>query len=439
MDVNNIVKQALTNAWDEEMANSSIERWLTISKQNNWQWPGKSYERLTLLFGASWYFTRFVFFRGDQIKPFFVDKPDLNFSVTTLYESFYQTVADQPMEKQFEILNICKNEFMLTVFLAQLLKTHKQEEIERALTNLAEAVLLCAFHILLGHDSQLKENIAILAMGRMAGNEINFGSDLDLIFLYEEVDAELGNKVINLVRSLIRNMGVLSPAGSLYNMDTRLRPHGSAGALVSSVKSFINYHKAERAIWERQMMTRCRIIVDYGHIAEPQLKSLQPFIYQQFVDDILRSQILDMRKLVIDQLASQKNQYDLKHGQGGIMDIDFLTHYLQLLHGYDDESLHVASTRIALKRLTLTNNLHQDDSSSLLKIYNYLKCVESCLRVFDMTTVSSFPKDPHKLHRVARGMGYRYTSVMQGGKAFLADYGDKVQRVKQIYNAVMNS
>jgi len=331
------LETAMTTAWHEDVARSSMDRWLALCEKNHWQQCPENLELLAMLFGASWYFTRFVFFRGRKTASIFDDVPTLDFTSSSLIDDYLQVSAGDDQETQFEALKIAKNEIMLAILLAQLLKTHDQEEIESALTTLAEATLFCVIQILAGDDIEVKDNIAILAMGRMAGYEMNFGSDLDLIFLYSGGSQDLGFKFSSFVRKLMRYIGLLSPAGLLYEVDMRLRPHGNSGVLVIREQSFIDYHKGEREIWERQMMTRCRVVVDSGNFASSALTKVTSFVYQGFDDSNLRSEIADMRKLVVDELGSRRGKYDLKRDEGGIMDIDFLTHYLQLLHRCEDK------------------------------------------------------------------------------------------------------
>jgi len=171
--------------------------------------------------------------------------------------------------------DVCSSDLIL---LAQLSGSHRQEEIESALTSLAEASLSCAIQILAADDVEITDNIAILSMGRMAGDEMNFGSDLDLIFLYPGGSQDLAYKVSTFVRKLMRIIGLLSPAGLLYEVAMRLRPHGNSGLLVTGTQSFVDYHKGEREIWERQMMTRCRAVVDNGKIASSALAKIESSI-----------------------------------------------------------------------------------------------------------------------------------------------------------------
>ena len=432
------LETAMTTAWHEDVARSSMDRWLALCEKNHWQQCAENLELLAMLFGASWYFTRFVFFRGRKTASIFDDVPTLDFTSASLIDDFLQVSAGDDQETQFEALKIAKNEIMLAILLAQLLKTHDQEEIESALTTLAEATLFCVIQILAGDDIEVKDNIAILAMGRMAGYEMNFGSDLDLIFLYSGGSQDLGFKISSFVRKLMRYIGLLSPAGLLYEVDMRLRPHGNSGVLVIREQSFIDYHKGEREIWERQMMTRCRVVVDSGNFASSALTKVTSFVYQEFDDSNLRSEIADMRKLVVDELGSRRGKYDLKRDEGGIMDIDFLTHYLQLLHGCEDKSLRTTSTRQALRKLTEAGRIKEEDGNCLLDAYDYLKTIESHLRVFDMRSISSFPKESDKIDGLVRSMNYLEGNRRDAAKSFMDKYINTTKSVRQIFKDIFS-
>ena len=432
------LQKALARVWHQDMARSSMDRWLSICEKNHWQRSPENLDLLATLFGASWYFTRFVFFRGRKIACLFDEPGTLDFTSASLIDNFLKFSAVDDQETQFEALKIAKNEIMLTILLAQLSESHTQEEIESALTKLAEASLFCAIRILAGNDIEITDNIAILAMGRMAGGEMNFGSDLDLIFLYSGGSQELAYKISSFVRKLMRIIGLLSPTGLLYEVDMRLRPHGNSGVLVTGVQSFVDYHKHEREIWERQMMTRCRAVVDDGDIASSALDQIESFIYQEFDEKNLRAEISNMRKLVVDELGSKQGKYDLKRGVGGIMDIDFLTHYLQLLHGYNNKSLQTTSTRKALRKLSEAGIIDNEQSKFLLEAYDYLKTIESHLRVFDMRSISSFSKESDKIGGLVRSMNYLNGNSQSAAKNFLDEYRNTTQSVRHIFNDIFS-
>jgi [glutamine synthetase] adenylyltransferase / [glutamine synthetase]-adenylyl-L-tyrosine phosphorylase len=431
-------QDALAKAWHQDVANSSLERWLALSEKNQWGRCPENQDLLISLFGASWYFTRFVFFRGREIADIFDQPRTLDFTSASLIADFMKMPSGADQETQFEILKIRKNEIMLAILLAQLSESHKQEEIESALTSLAEATLSCAIQILAADDVEILENIAILSMGRMAGDEMNFGSDLDLIFLYPGGSQDLAYKVSTFVRKLMRIIGLLSPAGLLYEVDMRLRPHGNSGLLVTGAQSFVNYHKGEREIWERQMITRCRAVVDNGKIASSALAQIESSIYQKFDEKILRAEIIDMRKLVVDELGSKQGTYDIKRGEGGIMDIDFLTHYLQLLHGHEDTSLRTSSTRTALRNLSEAGKIDNEVSEFLLESYDYLKTIESHIRVFDMKSISTFPKDIAKNVGLVRSMNYLDDNFENAAGQFMDDYKNMTQKTRNIFNEIFS-
>ncbi|SMN10946.1 Glutamate-ammonia-ligase adenylyltransferase [uncultured Candidatus Thioglobus sp.] len=430
----------LVDIWDQNMSRSSMERWLQVCEADNSQQYPININLLAKLFGASWYFTRFVFFRGAKILPIFDQTPKLYFTITALHEQFLKKLKDAKHVTLFDTLIIIKNEYMLQIFLAQLIGTHSQQEIEKALTILAEVSLLCAVEILIEDNIQLKENIAILAMGRMAGYEMNFGSDIDIIFLYAS-DKQVSdmNKISAFTRRIISTISMPKPEGSLYQVDTRLRPYGNSGTLLTSSQAFVDYHKGERDIWERQMMKRCRVVYDHGGIANHVLRQIKPFIYQQFGKKTLCQEITSVRQLVIDtQIDTKKAQYNLKVGEGGIMDIDFLIDYLQLQHGHEQPELHTESTRSALQASAKHQYFSQQSAKELLQVYDYLKRIEGNLRVFDMKTIDTLSQDTDVTTRVARSMGYLQADRKQAGQEFLVDYQKQVHNVRQIYHATLN-
>jgi len=431
------LQDALAKAWYQDVANSSLERWLSLSEKNQWGRCPENLDLLVSLFGASWYFTRFVFFRGRKIADLFDEPRSLDFTSASLIDDFMKMSPKTDQETQFETLKIAKNEIMLTILLAQLSESHGQEEIECALTRLAEAALCCAIQILAGNDVEITDNIAILAMGRMAGDEMNFGSDLDLIFLYPGGSQELAYKISSFVRKLMRIIGLLSPAGLLYEVDMRLRPHGSSGLLVTRVQSFVDYHQGEREIWERQMMTRCRAVFDGGNIASSALAQIESSIYQKFDEKHLRAEIKAMRQLVVDDLGSKQGKYDLKRGAGGIMDIDFLTHYLQLLHGHENTLPRTSSTRMALRKLSEAGKIDNEVSKYLLQAYDRLKTIESHIRVFDMKSISTFPKEVDKNNGLVRSMNYLDDNIENAAGQFIDDYKSITKKTRIIFNDIL--
>ncbi len=437
MHIDTATQSALDLAWDKKAAAMNMERWLSICDTEGWGRCPENLPLLASLFGASWYFTRFVFFRGNKLVKYFDQTDKTDFSVKTLRKLLLKKELAEVVDDELDSLRIAKNEMMLQVLVGQLTGDLNQEQIEQALSNLAEATLWCAIQIHGIAQDDLESQIGILAMGRMAGREMNFGSDLDLIFLYPGQSLESSAIISGQIQKLLRHIALLSPYGTLYEIDMRLRPHGTSGTLISSVPYFTQYHNKKRAIWERQMMTRCRPIIDAGGMVQRSFEQITLSIYSEYDQDYLRKEIVHMRKRVQDELGRPKGKYEIKRGIGGIMDIDFLTHYLQLLHGNTHKGLQTASTRTALRQLGKAGIIGEKVCNDLLSAYDFLKMIEGRLRVFDMKTISSFSQNVGDLHVLARAMGYLETDVDNAADRFLNDYLQATQTVRKYFVTIL--
>lgn len=428
---------ALEQAWHQDSAAASLERWLDLCEQQGWGQVPENLPLLVSVFGASWYFTRFVFYRGPAIQPLFDDQHADTLSAESIRARVEAIDVEQDPEQALEALRIVKNEIMLQILLADLQQMIGQSSMEQRLTDLAEATLAAALRIYTHHKApELEDTLGVLGMGRMAGQEMNFGSDLDLIFLYPDESAAVSEQASRLVRALLRGIAMAAPAGSLYDIDMRLRPHGAAGVLVTSQSSFQEYHGEERDIWQRQLMTRCRPVADRGGIASQSLEHVTPHIYAEYDPQYLRQEIHAMRLRVEHELGSPAGRYELKRGKGGVMDIDFISHYLQLSHGIRQPDLRTASTRGALTRLVEHKLLAEADCQLLLEGYDFLKRMEGRLRVFDMKPISSIPREASELTSLARAMGYRNGDDEQSAEALLADYQAVTANNRRVFEAI---
>jgi glutamate-ammonia-ligase adenylyltransferase len=393
-------------SWHEEMARNSNERWYKICEQEGWGSVPDKTSLLIKIFGASWYFTRLAFNYGQVVVSLIDSKipPELNKS--SFIKSMHVALEFNDMETCVNELKIIKNICMLKILLAYLDEKLEIEKVEVALTELAEATFLVLIKILQKEPKYVDFPVSVLGMGRMAGYEMTFGSDLDLIFLYESVSPELNSNIGRTIRMLLRLIAHPSSSGMLYEVDMRLRPHGSSGSLVTSYESFLEYHNSDREIWERQMMTRCRPIIIMSENVNEVLNEVNSSIYQIYHTEYLREHILSMRRRVQYELGSPKNKYEIKRGKGGLMDIDFISHYFQLLHGKNNTTLQTGSTRAVIRELGNSNIINSAVAAELIGGYNYLKRIEMCLRLFDLKSIDAFPTVESENIPLARAMGH---------------------------------
>lgn len=429
------IENGIANAWNTETAQSNLDRWLTVCEKEGWGEIPENIDLLIRVFGASWYFTRFIFFRGHEVTGYFDERGPGQYPRAELQDRMYGRMAGDDVEQKMDSLRMQKNEVMLQILLEWLTGKLDQENMEAALTNLAEATLWCAMRLLIEEHDYTNEDIATLAMGRMAGYEMNFGSDLDLIFIYSGRSPEESSTLMKQIQLLLRHIAVASPAGILYEIDMRLRPHGTSGTLITPANYFVEYHTTDRETWERQMMTRCRpVIDDEDGLAEESLAVVREAIFHRYDEEKLRGDIISMRRRVESELGNPKGKYEIKRGRGGIMDIDFLTHYFQLLHGHENKLLRTTSTREALRQCEAAELINSEQCSELLQAYDFMKRIECSLRVSDMKSISTFSQQPEATVPLARSMGY---TDDHGAEQFLEQYNSVTGSVRNHFETLV--
>jgi glutamate-ammonia-ligase adenylyltransferase len=392
--------------WRPESAASSLERWEAVCRQEAWGPVPRDEAMLARIFGTSWYFTRFLFYAGANAAAY-VDEPmPVAVSVADMQSRLRRPGSAADVEAALDQLRLGKNGFMLSALVRWLRGELVAAELEAALTRLAEAVLGVSLEIFELTPGQLAEDFAVLGMGRLAGGEMSFGSDLDLIFLLPGSGGHESAEVARRVRRFLRHIAAAAPLGALYEVDMRLRPHGTAGALITSTRSFFDYHSAEREVWERQMMTRCRPVFDPTGLGAAALARIRPSIYAAPDLPMLREAILAMRLRVERELGRPKGRLELKRGRGGIMDVDFICHFLQLGHGHRIPALQSCSTRDILVLSEQAGLLTSESARELRQGYEFLRRLETCLRLFDLKNISSFSLEPEDCMPLLRAMGF---------------------------------
>jgi glutamate-ammonia-ligase adenylyltransferase len=257
-------------------------------------------------------------------------------------------------------------------------------------------------------------DLVLLAMGKFGGQELNYHSDLDLIFLYE-ADGETaarsrrgGASTSNqhffseLGQRIIKAATHLGPYGRLYELDARLRPTGRSGALATSLDEFARYFASgEGQLWERQALCKARVV--YGTpraTAAAEAAVAQAAFCRPLTAEDVQS-IAHMRAR-LEETAGPRN---LKRGHGGMVDIEFLVQMLQLRHGHENAALRVPNTLAALAALRSAGALSATDSNYFVESYTFLRRVESRLRLLHAAARNDLPENATELATLARGLG----------------------------------
>jgi glutamate-ammonia-ligase adenylyltransferase len=269
------------------------------------------------------------------------------------------------------------------------------EKVSDHLSALADLILQATFErvwSLVAKKFDLPKNLAptfaIIAYGKLGGKELGYASDLDLVFLYQatENDYEAQEIYALLAKRMINWLTAFTSTGSLFEIDTRLRPNGSAGFLVTNVDAFKKYQMREGDnaawVWEHQALTRARFVA--GNVLVGNLFDAvrQEVLSQQRDIDHLRNEIVEMRRKVHEGHPNPTNDFDLKHDAGGMVDIEFIVQFLVLAYSHQHPQLIGNLGNIALLRIAAEVELIETDIAKAVgDAYRLLRARQHRLRL----------------------------------------------------------
>ena len=289
--------------------------------------------------------------------------------------------------------------------------------------------------------------LTVLALGKLGGWELNYSSDIDLIFLCDEPEGRTdGKRAVSLaefferlVRQAVKYLSEPSAEGAGYRVDLRLRPHGSQGPAVLGVKAAWHYYDTAGRTWERQAFVKARAIAGDLAFGQQFLARLEPWIYRRYLTsaDIVGIRALKRR---IEQrcLREGGDQRNVKTGRGGIRDIEFVIQFLQLLNGSELPDIRTGNTLEAIGRLAECGCLTSDERTMLEENYEMLRRLEHRLQImFDLQT-HTMPEGAVELKKLALRMGYRDGPHRSPLDAFQADYRRKTEQNRNLLNHLLS-
>lgn len=282
---------------------------------------------------------------------------------------------------------------------------------------------------------------AVLSLGKLGSHELNYSSDIDLLFLYSgQGETEGGGEgslrnrefFTRLAENLLRMVGSLTaPEGAAFRIDVRLRPRGRDGALVVPVAEAATYYRTEAQNWERLAMLRARGSAGDIQLAQDFLDSIQDTIYlAEPLEVALRDVRLSKEKIDRKQ-AERSSGYNVKLGKGGIREIEFIAQALMVCHGGKDTWLRSPQTLIALQRLAEKGHLSETERSQLAEAYTFLRTCEHRIQMEQGAQTHTIPLDEEKLGLLARRMGYQGPYASRMFALALARHRDHVTAIYQ--------
>jgi glutamate-ammonia-ligase adenylyltransferase len=292
----------------------------------------------------------------------------------------------------------------------------------------------------------------IVGMGKLGGRELNYHSDLDIIFIYEgegETQAVEGadpgrfrlqtnqQYFARLAQRIISVLTLMTQEGYVYEIDTRLRPSGNQGPLVSSLPAYREYHKSSAAPWERQALIKARVVAGSPELAASFDALTEEIVYERPLPDNLAEEVCRLRQRMEKEIGKEDTQHlNIKTGRGGMVDVEFIAQYLQLLHGRDRRALRCRNTVDALQVLHREKLLADRDHQTLVSGYKFLRRLENKLRLVHDQSVNELSADTAYLAKLARHLGYP-EAPMRPDRLFLEDYERITQAIREVFDRLM--
>jgi glutamate-ammonia-ligase adenylyltransferase len=287
------------------------------------------------------------------------------------------------------------------------------------------------------------EPATLFALGKLGGEELNFSSDVDLLFIHEppsaELDFERTRSLTRQVQTFKRQLEVASEDGFAYRVDLDLRPEGKQGVLVNSVDAALSYYETFGAAWERQALIRLRHVAGPREPAEFLTRQLTAFVFRRLIDPGAIRAVHNMKLRIESErrTAGGDLDMDVKEGPGGIRDVEFLVQALQLFYGGREPTLRTGNVLRALRSLEQLRLLPEAITYALRDAYLWLRRAEHSLQLVEERQTHRFPRDPAAQGALARRMGYRHAEVSAARSSMLDDWTRVRAQVREQFDALV--
>ncbi|WP_328463219.1 bifunctional [glutamine synthetase] adenylyltransferase/[glutamine synthetase]-adenylyl-L-tyrosine phosphorylase [Streptomyces sp. NBC_00448] len=264
--------------------------------------------------------------------------------------------------------------------------------------------------------------LAVIGMGKCGGHELNYVSDVDVIFVAEPAESAAEDDgsaddtaaLRSATRLAVRMMGICSDTtaeGTIWPVDPNLRPEGKNGPLVRTLSSHVAYYHRWAKTWEFQALLKARPVAGDAALGAEYVAAIRPMVWQAAERENFVTDVQEMRRRVVDTIPAAQVERELKLGPGGLRDVEFAVQLLQLVHGRSDTSLRSATTLTALADLARGGYVGRADAAALDAAYRFLRLMEHRIQLQKMRRTHLVPDDEAGLRRLGRGLGFRAEPV----------------------------
>ena len=422
-------------------ATGARESFLSLFQSNE-----KFLELLLILFGSSGMLSQILIKRPDLVDVLTDMEAIYRFKLAEkIQEDLNSALKTSPdFESKSLVLRRTKQAEELRIGVRYLIKEADLAGTLEDLSNLADVFLQTVYRIACEEQKSGNHNdFCIIGMGKLGGHELNFGSDLDVLLVYDEGESDPPPEGFSGYYSALSQMiykltSEMTSAGYAYKIDTELRPEGDAGALVLSVQGYEKYFKSRARIWEQQALVRARFVAGNAEVGKKFIEAVHQFVYQDKFEYGSLIEISRLRERMEQELAKESTKgKNVKLGFGGLADIEFAVQIIQLMHGKKFPRLRQTNTLSALKSFVALGLIDQNMAEELQDSYLFLRNLECALRIIRQTPTNTLPKDNKELAPLARLLGYEDAEIQAG--SLLIDYDRHTQRVRKHYRKTIGN
>jgi glutamate-ammonia-ligase adenylyltransferase len=287
------------------------------------------------------------------------------------------------------------------------------------LADLATATLRAALAIAkaAGPDDAALCRLAVIAMGKCGGHELNYVSDVDVIFVGEAAEGADEGKAVQaatrLASHMMRICSETTVEGTIWPVDANLRPEGRNGPLVRTLSSHLAYYQRWAKTWEFQALLKARPVAGDLELGEKYVATLAPLVWHAAERENFVTDVQKMRRRVVENIPAAEIERELKLGPGGLRDVEFAVQLLQLVHGRADTSLRSGTTLDALKALAAGGYVGRADAVQLDAAYRFLRSLEHRIQLYRLRRTHLVPEDEADQRRIGRSLGLRSDPVAE--------------------------
>jgi glutamate-ammonia-ligase adenylyltransferase len=372
---------------------------------------------------------------ADQVARWLDASPDPGWSVEHFLHDLRRRAAPDDEDQVARAVRRAARQHRLHIALRELLPIGLGgvpfEITARALSDLASATieiaLQCAVHAVSRRFGEARTHdgtpstFVVLGMGKLGGGELNAGSDIDLVFVYDSDDGQstggtsegidLHDYWSRVARRLVSLLDEVTEDGFAWRVDLRLRPEGARGPVANSAAAMLRYYETWGRTWERAVLLRASAVAGDVELGEALLSELGPFVFRRGVDPGVAVQLMDLAARARTELGADPD-LDLKHAPGGIRDLEMFVQALQLIWGGQDPALRVRNTLQALRRLRAGGFVTDKEADGLDQAYVLLRRAEHFVQNASGLQTHQVPSERLERGRVARALGFEHVDQL---------------------------